>query len=137
MSDFMGTMQVINGGLAAQQLRLHIGAENLANANSASGGPDGGPYRRQIINFRAEVDRATGLTKVVPETPRPDMTSPLNATYDPSNPLADAQGMVMVSNVDTLKESVDMREATRLYEANLQAFEATKSMAVRTLDMLR
>ena len=133
----MGTMQVINSGLSAQQLRLHIGAENIANANSTSGGPDGGPYRRQIVNFRSEVDRATGLNKVVAEAPRPDMASPLNGTYDPSNPLADEQGMVMLSNVDTLKESVDMREATRLYEANLQAFEATKSMAVRTLDMLR
>jgi flagellar basal-body rod protein FlgC len=67
---------------------------------------------------------------------RPD-DSDFKMDYDPSHPAANAQGYVMRPNVDTLVEAMDMREAQRAYEANLNVIETARSMDSRTLDIIK
>ena len=128
------TQMIAATALRAQQARMRVIAENMANANSVSRQPGGDPYRRQIPVFQArEVDGATGVALA---EVRPDR-SDFKMDYDPSHPAANAQGYVMRPNVDTLVEAMDMREAQRAYEANLNVIETARSMEQRTLDILK
>jgi flagellar basal-body rod protein FlgC len=128
------TMAVAASALRAEQARMRVIAENIANANSTSKVAGGDPYRRQAPVFTpTEVEGAQGvkLRKV-----EPDMR-PFKVTYDPGHPSADAKGYVKLPNVDTLVEAMDMREAQRAYEANLNVIETARAMDMRTLDLLK
>ena len=128
------TMAVAASALKAQQARMRIIAENLANADSTAKTKGGDPYRRQTPVFTsAQIDGATGvkLAEVAPDTA--DFTMEL----DPSNPAADSKGYVKKPNVDPLIETMDMREAQRAYEANLNVIETARTMTEKTLDILQ
>ena len=128
------TMAVAATALRAQQSRMRIIAENIANAQSTADVAGGAPYRRQIPVFQSqEVDGATGVALA---EVRPDQ-APFREEYDPSHPAANAQGYVQRPNVDTLVEAMDMREAQRAYEANLNVIETARAMEQRTLDLLK
>lgn len=127
-------MAVAASALKAQQSRMRIIAENIANAESTATVAGGQPYRRQVPVFQArEVDGVTGvrLAEV-----RPDQR-PFRLEYDPSHPAANADGYVQRPNVDSLIEAMDMREAQRAYEANLNVIETARAMESRTLDILK
>ena len=126
--------QIAISALRAQQSRMRIIAENLANQNSTSRTPGGDPYRRQAPVFQAT--KVAGGTGVKMARAAPDPT-PFKSTYDPGNPSADAQGYVKQPNVDGLIEAMDMREAQRAYEANLNVIETVRAMDSRTLDLLK
>lgn len=127
-------MAVASTALKAQQSRMRIIAENIANAESTANVAGGQPYRRQTPVFQARnVDGATGV--VLAEV-RPDQ-SDFRMDYDPSHPAANAEGYVMRPNVDTLVEAMDMREAQRAYEANLNVIETARNMEFRTLDIIK
>jgi flagellar basal-body rod protein FlgC len=127
-------MAVAATALKAQQSRMRVIAENIANADSVSDTPGGQPYRRQVPVFRArEVDGATGVALA---EVRAD-PGQFRRDYDPSHPAADADGYVLRPNVDTLVEAMDMREAQRAYEANLNVIETARAMEQRTLDILK
>ena len=128
------TMAVAASALRAQQSRMRVIAENIANADATSRTPGGDPYRRQVPVFQTrEIDGASGvaLSQVAPDQ------SAFRLEHDPSHPAADANGYVKRSNVDGLIEAMDMREAQRAYEANLNVIETARSMESRTLDLLR
>ena len=132
--DFDKTLSIAASGLKAQSGRMRIIAENIANAQSTAQAAGGEPYRRQIPVFRAqEIDGATGVTLA---EVRPDQGD-FRSEYDPSHPAANAEGYVLRPNVDTLVEAMDMREAQRAYEANLNVIETARSMETRTLDLLK
>ena len=127
-------MAVAASALKAQQSRMRIIAENIANAESTAQTPGGTPYRRQVAVFEARtVDGVTGVTLA---EIRPDQRD-FRMAYDPSHPAANAEGYVARPNVDTLIEAMDMREAQRAYEANLNVIETARSMESRTLDLLK
>jgi flagellar basal-body rod protein FlgC len=127
-------MAVASTTLKAQQSRMRIIAENIANAESTANVAGGQPYRRQTPVFQARnVDGATGV--VLAEV-RPDQ-SDFRMDYDPSHPAANAEGYVQRPNVDTLVEAMDMREAQRAYEANLNVIETARNMESRTLDIIK
>ena len=120
--------------LRAEQGRMRIIAENIANANSTSKTAGGDPYRRQVPVFRpVEVDGGQGVRMVKVEPDRSDFKS----EYEPGHPSANAQGYVKMPNVDPLVEALDMREAQRAYEANLNVIETARAMDNRTLDLIR
>ena len=128
------TMAVAASALRAQQARMRVIAENIANAESTATTAGGEPYRRQIPVFQArEIDGATGVALAEVRTDTGDFRS----EYDPSHPAANAEGYVLRPNVDTLVEAMDMREAQRAYEANLNVIETARSMDARTLDILK
>ena len=127
-------MAVAASALKAQQSRMRIIAENIANAQSTARTPGGEPYRRQMPVFQPR--EVAGATGVALAEVRPDQ-SDFKMDYDPSHPAANAQGYVMRPNVDTLVEAMDMREAQRAYEANLNVIETARSMDMRTLDIIK
>ncbi|HEX3700283.1 MAG TPA: flagellar basal body rod protein FlgC [Phenylobacterium sp.] len=121
--------------LRAQQGRMRIIAENLANANSTSKTKGGNPYTRQEPVFEPTPVEGGGLGVRLART-QPD-SSPFKTQYDPGNPSADAQGNVKLPNIDPLIEALDMRDAQRAYEANLNVIDTARAMQSSTLDLLK
>ena len=134
--DFLKTMSVATAGMRAQSGRMRVIAENVANADSTGTRPGADPYRRKIPTFKTHFDRALGVNVVDLGRVQRD-ESAFRERHDPGNPAADAAGKVKLPNVDTLVETMDMREAQRSYEANLNVITNTRRMITRTLDILR
>ena len=134
--DFLRSIGIAAAGLRAQSGRMRIIAENVANADSTGDKPGADPYRRKVPTFSAHLDRELGASVVTLGRVARDQT-PFRTRTDPGNPAADANGQVKLPNVDTLVETMDMREAQRSYEANLNIVTATRRMIARTLDILR
>jgi flagellar basal-body rod protein FlgC len=130
------TMAVAASALKAQQSRMRVIAENIANAQSTAKTPGGDPYRRQVPVFEPDKKVASGADGVKIAQVREDMRD-FRVVYDPGHPAADEKGYVKMPNVDSLVEALDMREAQRAYEANLNVIETARSMDARTLELLR
>jgi len=129
-----GLTAIAVSGLQAQKKRIQILAENIANANSTARPPGGDPYRRQVPVFKpTKIEGAEGVQMLRVEADQSDFKT----EYDPGNPAADDKGYVKLPNVNSLVEALDMKEAQRAYEANLNVIETARSMQSRTLDMLR
>jgi flagellar basal-body rod protein FlgC len=136
MDDVTATLRISAAGMRTQGTRLRVIAENIANADSLPSHPGDQPYRRRVVTFRNELDRATGLDLVQVKEVKDDAT-PLPRRYEPGHPAADNTGYVLESNVNALIEMADMREAERSYEANLNVIRATKAMLQETIEVLR
>lgn len=136
MDELSKSTTIAISGMKAQAQRLRVISENLANADSLAQGPEGTPYKRKIVTFKNELDRATGINSVKVDKVRPD-TADFQRRYDPKHPSADRDGYVLAPNVNPLIEMMDMREAQRSYEANLNVINVSRSMLSRTVDMLR
>ncbi|MHC8509174.1 MAG: flagellar basal body rod protein FlgC [Rhodospirillales bacterium] len=136
MDDLLKTLSISAAGMRAQGTRLRVISENIANVNSLPTSPDDEPYRRKVVTFENELNRKTGLNTVKVDKIRPDHTD-FGKRYDPSHPGADAAGYVLIPNVNSLIEMMDMQEAQRSYEANLNVIKNSKQMLMNTIDVLR
>ena len=134
--DFTTALYLAASGMRAQSGRMRIIAENLANADSISPTANGEPYRRRISTMNSEFDNELNANIVKLGDPVPDQ-SDFRLQYDPGNPAADKGGFVKMPNVNQLVEMMDMRDAQRSYEANLQMMESARTMLMRTVDLLR
>jgi flagellar basal-body rod protein FlgC len=134
--DLLKALKVSAAGMKAQGVRLRVIAENIANSDSLATEPGAQPYRRKVVTFKNMLDRASGSRHVEINKISVDR-SDFKKKYDPTHPSADADGYVLMPNVNTMVEMMDMREAQRSYSANLSVIEASKSMLMRTIDMLR
>jgi len=122
-------------GMNAQSERLKVIAENLANADSTAPTPDADPYKRKIITFENVLDRTLGVDTVKVAGIK-TIDDGFGRRYEPGHPAADATGYVKTPNVNSITELMDMREAQRSYEANLNIIDAAKSMLSRIIDLL-
>jgi flagellar basal-body rod protein FlgC len=129
-------MEIASSGLKAQTQRMKVIAENIANASTTPNAAGQKPYQRQIITFKSEFDKALGAYKVKVVGTRSD-NSDFIKKYDPSHPAADAQGYVLTPNVNPLVEQMDMGEANRAYQANIEVITAAKSMVAKTIGLLQ
>jgi flagellar basal-body rod protein FlgC len=134
--DLMKSLSISASGLSAQTTRLRVIAENLANADSTAKVPGGEPYRRKVVTFASTLDRALGATTVKVGRVAP-AAGDFERRHDPAHPAADADGYVLMPNVNPLIEMTDMREAQRSYQANLQVIDAAKTMIGHTIDLLQ
>jgi len=134
--DFNSSLRIAATGLHAQTARMRVIAENIANADYAGKTPGDDPYRRRIPTFQSHFDSEIG-GRVVEIGRLAYDQSDFTTRYEPGHPAADASGFVKYPNVNTLIESVDMRQAQRSYEANLNVVTVTRQMLGRTLDLLR
>ena len=134
--ELMDAMSISASGMKAQGTRMKVISENLANDGTLATTPGGDPYRRKTISFANRLDRASGVDKVEVKQIGQDQ-SDFRLKYDPTNPAADRKGYVKLPNVNSLIETMDMREAQRSYEANLGAIEISRSMMMRSLDLIR
>ncbi|MHA7777726.1 flagellar basal body rod protein FlgC [Roseibium sp. M-1] len=134
--DLMKSLFISASGLKAQNGRMRVIAENIANANSTAKTPEELPYRRKIPTFQSHFDRELGADVVELGKVAED-NSDFQSVHMPGHPAADANGYVLHPNVNTLIETTDMREAQRSYEANLNVIDSTRKMLQRTIDILR
>lgn len=161
---FLSGFDISGYGLSAQRFRINLISSNIANANTTRT-DEGGPYRRREAVFKA-VDFEALLNKnlhalngfIKDENPIDDPNadqfakppilgvivdkvirddSPFKLRFDPSHPDADANGYISLPNVNPVIEMADLIEATRAYQANVSAFQSTKSMAQSAVDMLK
>ncbi len=134
--DLDRALSISAAGMAAQSARLRVVAENIANRDSTGQSPGAEPYRRKTITFDNRLDRALGANTVrvgrVGTAP-----GDFPEQFDPGHPAADARGYVRRPNVDSLIETMDMREAQRSYSANLSVLETTRGMLTRAIEALR
>lgn len=136
MDELQKSTKIALSGMKAQSERLRVISENLANVDSLARTPDGTPYRRKVVSFKSELDRATGVNQVKVDKVRPD-SAEYQRRFDPKHPAADKDGYVLAPNVNPLIEMMDMREAQRSYEANLAVINSSKQLLSRTVEMLR
>lgn len=135
-SDLIKSMHIAASGMKAQTERLKVVSQNIANAESIGTRPGEDPYRRKVLTFKNEMDRKMEVERVrVGKYGYDD--SPFELRYQPSHPAADERGYVKYPNVNRLVEMMDMREARRGYEANLNVIEVSKGMLNQTINMLR
>jgi flagellar basal-body rod protein FlgC len=134
--DFLKSIAIAASGLRAQAGRMRIIAQNIANADSTAPTAGADPYRRKIASFRSEVDRALDAQTVALGQVKTDQ-SEFRLKYDPGHPGADANGNVKYPNVNSLVEMMDMREAQRSYEANINVISSSRRMLQRTLEILK
>ncbi|MBE6467691.1 MAG: flagellar basal body rod protein FlgC [Alphaproteobacteria bacterium] len=134
--DLTLSADIAASGMKAQAERLKVISQNMANVDSVSAEPGGEPYRRQVVSFQNYIDQATGAQKVRVDKIVKDM-SPFEKKYDPNHPAADANGYVSLPNVNTLVEMMDMKEAQRVYDANLNMLKTAREMNSSVLDILK
>ena len=135
-------------GMTAQRYRMDIISENVANANTTRT-EDGSPYRRKVVSFmeksgQTSFGRALGKaayrygytgTGVKVAGVYEDHVTEMNKVYDPSHPDADEDGYVTGPNVNIITEMTNMIDASRAWEANSTAFNASKSIALKGLEL--
>ncbi|MDR1349948.1 MAG: flagellar basal body rod protein FlgC [Zoogloeaceae bacterium] len=133
--SLFNVFQVASSAMSAQSLRLNTVASNLANVDSAVSA-NGQPYRAKEVVFQAtpmgnagEASQGVRVTGIV------ESAAPPRMTYDPGNPLADANGYVAMSNVDAVEEMVNMISASRSYQTNVEVMNTAKQMLIRTLQI--
>jgi flagellar basal-body rod protein FlgC len=136
--SLLGILPIAGSGMAAQSERLSAVASNVANMNSVTSS-DGQPYRAREVVFQAvslqggSLDpSATGMAGVRVAAVV-QSAEPLHKAYDPGSHFADASGYVQMPNVDPVEEMVNMISAQQDYQADLEAFNVAKTLALRTL----
>ncbi len=128
MNDLLKSMSAASSGMAAQSARLRLTSENIANADTPG-------FRRKLVTFEV-MDGASDSRAVA--TGRTYLSeAELTQIYDPSHPLAGADGSYEGSNVNLMIELGDAREAQRSYEANLKMFDQARQMTSSLLDIIR
>lgn len=137
---FLSSIDISGSALTAQRLRMDVISENIANAETVLT-ENGGPYRRKvcILGERTSFSSILGdaIGSGVQVSGIIEDGSDFELEYDPGNPLANSGGYVLMPNVDETEEIIDLMEATRSYEANVTAMNATKSMAAKALEIGR
>jgi flagellar basal-body rod protein FlgC len=136
MDDLMASTKISTSGMKAQATRLRVVSENIANADSVGTNPGEAPYRRKTLSFKSELNREVGANMVRVNKIAADK-SDFEKRYDPAHPAAGTDGYVQLPNVNPLVEMMDMREAQRGYEANLNAMQISRQMISKTVDMLK
>lgn len=146
--DYNQTFAISAAGMTLERTRVEVASLNLANANTLQ--PADGPRYQPLrviaqaltegvgpAGFQALVERgmrsppagAVPAMSVVPTESAP------RRVYEPGHPMADAQGFVSYTGVDTATEMIGLMEATRAYEANVVAMNTTKTMALKALEI--
>ncbi|WP_404452614.1 flagellar basal body rod protein FlgC [Virgibacillus necropolis] len=149
MSIF-GALNTSASALTAQRLRMDVVSSNIANAQTTRAtvneNGDVEPYRRKMVVFEpkdgsfqsflqkasntsSDISGGVKVSKIIEDD------SPFKSVYNPNHPDANEEGYVQLPNVDPLKEMVDLMSATRSYEANVTALNATKNMLLKALEI--
>ncbi len=135
--SLMDVYKIAGSGLYAQRVRISVAATNIANAD-VTRTLQGGPYVAKDVVLRAvPLSQKNPYLQGVEVEAIVNSKRPFKMVYDPDNPDADKNGYVKYPNVDVVTEMVELLSASRAYEANLAVVSSSKSMALRTIDLLR
>lgn len=146
--NMWSSFRISASALTAQRLRMDVIASNIANAETTRAQYVNGrwiPYQRKVVvmepasakpSFSSVFDQAMqSVGQGVRVTRIEHDQEPFKRVYQPTHPDADEEGYVLMPNVDLLKEQVDLLGATRSYEANITALNASKAMFVKALEI--
>jgi flagellar basal-body rod protein FlgC len=148
LTGVFSTLSISASALTAERLRMDVISNNIANANTTRT-IEGGPYVRQRVVFAPRYDVNPSFAPMLSTMTRDGLPLGVRATgvvrdpapprmvYDPGHPDANAEGYVSYPNVNIVNEMVDMISATRAYDVNVSALNASKSMALRALEIGR
>jgi flagellar basal-body rod protein FlgC len=143
---FLDALNISASGMSAQQIRMNVISSNLANINTTRT-PQGGPYQKKDVVFAS--DPASSKFKNILDSQTRDKISGVKVAgivtdsrppllkYDPSHPDANEEGYVATPNINVVEEMVNVVSATRSYEAGVAAINATKTMALKALEIGR
>jgi flagellar basal-body rod protein FlgC len=153
--SFTDAISIAASGLTAENVRMDVTSENLANADTTQGA-NGQPYRRQEVVLQQTGGFGAALSGAMGNTPAAGMAlgggaapggvqvtgivndpTPDQQVYDPGNPAANAQGYVSMPNVNPVTEMVDLIDESRSYQTDVTAMNTAKSMYQKTLDLLK
>ena len=134
--DMLKAMMVGASGMKAQSARMRIIAQNMANAGTTGTKPGEDPYRRQIPVFTSAFDRELGAQMVELDDVKRDQSA-FGKRYDPGHPAADEDGYIQTSNVKSLIETMNLKEAQRTFEANLNVIQMSRKMMAGVIDLLK
>lgn len=139
MSDIKGVFAVSSAGMSVERAKLEVAAMNIANANVALP-TDGIGYRPlrvvpQHTNARTSFSELMKFDASVPKFSIETIDTPPRQVLEPNHPFADAKGMVMYPAVDTTTETFNVMHAMRAYEANVAVLNASKTMALKALEI--
>ena len=144
--DILTGMRVSASGMAAQRTRMNTISSNIANINTTRS-PEGGPYRRKDVVLES-MPEAKSFGEILTSAPQKDVQrvqvtdvtvdqkAPL-MKYEPDHVDADENGYVAYPNINLMEEMANMIQASRSYEANVAAMNATKDMAMTSLEIGR
>lgn len=138
--DFSLPFKICSSGLAAQRAKMDVVTSNLANA-ATTRTPEGGPYKRKevVLGSQSAVTEFDGRLQEALQTVEvkeiAEDKNGVKLVYDPQHPDADQKGYVAMPNVNVVQEMAEMINVNRSYEACVTAFDATKNMALKALDI--
>ncbi len=136
-----GLLDISTSGMIAQRVRMTAISANIANRGAYEA--DGTPYRARHVFFAPGDPSSTtaegrNLGVHVSEISLDD--APFNKRWDPDHPMAlrdgPEAGYVLESNVNPVVEQINAMQASRAYEANAMAAEASKAMIQQALRLL-
>ncbi len=144
--DLLTSLRISSSGLSANRKRMAAISSNIANAETTRTA-EGGPYRPKEVVFGAEPSRKSfsqilegeldSKAKEVHATEIISSNRPPILKYEPHHPDANEDGYVAYPNINVMEEMANMISASRSYEANVNAMNTTKSMAMKALEIGR
>jgi flagellar basal-body rod protein FlgC len=144
--DLFHSLQISASGLQSQRTVIGVIAENVANAQTTRT-EEGGPYlRKRAILSPTPISPGNPFFELLTRKLGPEamgvkvqdiLEDPegLKTIYDPSHPDADEAGLLLLPNVNIMEEMVALMAASRVFEANVSAFNAAKSMTLKSLEI--
>ena len=130
-------LTISGSALEAQRRRMNVIASNLANAQSTRT-EEGGPYKRQDVVFTSmPIEQGSNEMKGVKVADVVADGKPPKPIYDPGHPDANAEGFVMMPDINPMEEMVNMMMAFRAYEASVSTYNTAKTMMLKSLELGR
>ena len=139
--SFERLMSIAGTGMNAQLIRMNTTASNLANAGVVAG-TDQGAFRAKRPVFETLVAGAmagnsgsfAGGVRVNEIINDP---KPVKQVFEPNNPIADDNGYVFASNVSEIEELIEIMDASRAYQNNVEVISTAKQLVSRTLEVMK
>lgn len=136
--DYLTSFKICSSGLAAQRTKMDVITSNIANIETTRT-PEGGPYKRKTVllaseqasDFNSDLKDAVRMVKVEAVVEKKEV----KMMFNPSHPDADEKGFVAMPNINLVMEMADMITTSRNYEACVTAFDATKNMTMKSLEI--
>jgi flagellar basal-body rod protein FlgC len=138
--SFERLMSIAGTGMNAQLIRMNTTASNLANAGVVAG-TDAGAFRAKRPVFESLLNNAMSGKESFEGGVRVNEIindpKPVKQVFEPNNPLADENGYVFASNVNEIEELIEMMDASRAYQNNIEVISTAKQLMSRTLEVIK
>ena len=131
----LANFKISGSAISAQSMRLNTTASNMANADTVASSEKEAYRARETVFKSYMFDQSRPAESGVQMTGVVNSTAPVKQKYDPQNPLANEQGFVFGSNVDTVEEMVNMLSSSRSYQNNVEVLNTSKELLIRTLSL--